>query len=219
MRFLLALAAFPAAAQVLCAVEPRWVVARPGLPLRTSPGGGEPLAYVPFGARLEVTTCGDEPTVRAGGLEGRWLQARSGAERGWAFDAWLVPVPAPPEPCPSPFAWTSAWEPQGPEVIEVAADGAQRRSRDFVGGMRVAWDAAGGELWLPGVALPQAWLAARACVARLPDLAVRGWPPAAPAGARVQADAHALTVRWATGGAPWLALTAEDGGVRVTWRE
>ncbi|MFH1468843.1 MAG: hypothetical protein ABIO70_30925 [Pseudomonadota bacterium] len=200
-------------------VEPRYVVASPGVVLRFTPGG-EVIALVPYGEPVTAMVAEDAPLTVVEGTPGRWVEVSVGMERGWAFDAWLLPMPAPPEPCASLTAWAARWTPAGPGMVEVGVAGEVRRSQSYAGGMSIVLEPGGGELWLPGVGLPQAWAGVRRCASGLAGATQPGWPPTLEGrGLSLRVDARRVRVLPAAGGAPLLTLETVDGGVRARWRE
>lgn len=212
----------------LVTMESREVVAWPALILRGTPEvDGQALARVPYGEQVVVvSSAAPGPGGALGGVRGTWLQVHWGAQQGWMFDAWLLPLPAPPADCPELEAWARRWVAQGSVVTEYL-DGPTgdppfaQRIQDFEGGMRwVAPELPGGpagELWLPGVLLPQAWFAARRCHAALAPLVEQGWPPSGGSGLGVHRDGEGLRVTGA-GGLVLLELRQEPDGVWLGWR-
>jgi hypothetical protein len=86
--------------------------------------------------------------------------------------------------------------------------------------MSLVVEPGGGELWLPGLTLPQAWAGVRRCIPGLAGATRPGWPPAlAGRGLTLRVDARRVRVLPAAGGPLLLALEALDGGVRARWRE
>jgi len=201
-------------------VGTRWVVAEPGVTLRASPAG-EAIALVPYGEMLTAAVTDDALPDTYEGHRGHWVQISYGLERGWVFDAWLLPMPAPPEPCASIPAWAAEWTPAGAAFVEVRSTrpGDSRRSQSYEGGMSLMVELGGGELWLPGLTLPQAWAGARRCAPGLAGRTRPGWPPSLEGeGLTLRVEARRLRVAPATGGAPLLTLEVLEGGVRVGWR-
>jgi hypothetical protein len=210
----------------LVTVDAMTVIAWPSLILRAAPStGGEAVVGVPFGESVVVIGDGEEaPVTTLGGVEGRWRQVRWGSFQGWMFDAWLLGLPAPPASCDGFDAWIGRWVPVGPVVTQV--DGPPTgepelwRVQSFDGGMRVARldgdEPSAGRLWLPDVALPQAWSVARRCHPGLAPLAEVNWPPHSLAGLRVTRSEVELEV--SADGRSLLSLEQRPEGVWLSWR-
>ncbi len=212
-----------AAAAELVTVESRTVVGWPGLMLRARPSASsEILESVPFGQQVLVLSA---PSTEAGG----WLEVRSGLQSGFMAEAFLLPMAGPPSICEGFGDWVDRWQPDGPVVLErlddpITGERVERSVQAYQGGTRRVWErrphGAWGELWLPGVDLPRAWLAARRCDRRLAPVNERGWPPRG-------ASLAGLSVRWSDdhcsfgpsgSDEPWVRFEQREGGTMLRWQ-
>ncbi len=215
----------PEAAE-LVTIEHRTVVAWPSLVLREAPSTSSTvLVTVPFGEQVAVASRDEAlPTTLLAGQRGRWRPVRWGTWQGWMFDAWLLPLPPPPDPCASLDAWLVGWDPVGNALTEWHEDARGQRwaqqIQHYEDGARLVRSQQAGPLpnalWLPDIAPAQAWLIARRCHPDLSALASDAWPPRSRAGATVTRDEHQLTIADDEG--PALRLRGEDDGVWLSWR-
>jgi len=222
------LAAAGVSAAELVTVDARAVIAWPALTLRAEPStGGEAVVSVPYGESVAVVSAGEPgDEIRLGSMTGRWRAVRWGNHEGWMFDAWLSSLSAPPTPCDGPEAWVAGWAPQGQpltEWLEHPATGERfsQQVQHYDQGQRMVRSdhpgAAVGELFLPGVGLPQAWLSVRRCLPALGAIADQGWPPATAGGLSVQRGADELVVADPSG-VLLLELARRSDGVWLAWR-
>ena len=217
-----------ASAAELVTMDSRAVVAWPALVLRDAPAADAgALCSLPFGEVVAVVSSADAGArVSVGGVAGHWRQVHWGAQQGWMFDAWLLPLPAPPASCGGLESWVARWSPQGVELSEWLEDPATGEPflqlvQDYQGGLqRVSPQLPGGPrgvLWLPGTSLHQAWFVARRCHPGLGPLAESNWPPAGAGALSVRYTADRLEVSDPQG-VVLLELEREDDGVWLAWR-
>lgn len=155
------------------------------LHLRSGASADSPsLTEVPRGAQIIVTGPGERADTAAG-LAGQWVPAWFGGQRGYVFDAFVLPVPPPPEGCGTLAHWAETIGYAGPatelgrttcQQMGISTDGVcdSTTRRSLVGGGFVQTNA--GYEWgsdtihLVGVSRDAVWAAARACFAGPPDL-------------------------------------------------
>ena len=212
----------------LVTLDSRVVVAWPAQILREQPAvDASVVATVDFGEQVAVFSS-DEPGLPTtiGGLEGRWVEVHWEGARGWMFDAWLLPLPAPPADCVGLDAWTARWTPAGAVLTEWNEDPATgqafpQRIQGYIGGMRrvvpEGEESPAAELWLPGVSAAQAWFVARRCHPVLAPVSQAAWPPRSVRGLAVSRVSGNLTITDAQG-VVLLELRPEPEGVWLAWR-